>query len=50
MDQLADTLSLQGLPLCELYWNREFYMAYPRIMEFLPPELIGPQDLTESIS
>jgi hypothetical protein len=41
MDRLAETLALQGLPRCELYWYRELYMTYPRIMEPLPPELTG---------
>ncbi len=41
MDRLADELTRQGVSRCdrrELYRYRTFYLAYPKIVESLPPQ------------
>ena len=41
MNQLADELTQQGVSRCdrrELYRYRVFYLAYPKIVESLPPQ------------
>ena len=43
LDRLAETLVSKGVSRCdrrELYRYRQFYLAYPQIVEALPPQLV----------
>lgn len=42
LDRLSESLNQQGVSRCdrrELYRYRQFYLAYPQIVETLPPQL-----------
>lgn len=55
MDELAVSLQQQGLARCdrrELYRYRQFFLAYPQIVESLPPQLnalLPPGRIVESL-
>ena len=43
MDELASALQVQGVARCdrrELYRYRQFYLAYPQIVDAAPPQLL----------
>jgi len=52
MDQLAKTLTGEGLPRCErreLYRYRKFYITYPKIGSSLPPQFSGFIEIPDDI-